>query len=240
MQEENMNTKPDTTIKNIPEEERPYEKCLLHGPESLSDSELLAVILRTGTCGSSSLELARKILQKGQLEEGLLGIHHLTLQELMEIKGIGQVKAIQIKCIGELSKRIAILSAEKDLNFQDPCTIANYYMEKMRHEEQEQMVCMMLDTKNQLLGDKIISKGTVNSSLVSPRDLLLTALRYRAVYIILVHNHPSGNPLPSKDDILFTQRIQRVCSLVEIPLLDHLIIGDQKYFSFREEGLLAE
>lgn len=226
------------TIKNIPEEERPYEKCLLHGPESLSDSELLAVILRTGTCGSSSLELARKILQQGNPEEGLLGIHHLTLQELMELKGIGQVKAIQVKCIGELSKRIACLTAQKELNFQDPYTIANYYMEKMRHEEQEQMVCMMLDTKNQLLGEKIISKGTVNSSLVSPRDLLLAALRYRAVYIILVHNHPSGNPMPSKDDILFTQRIQDACNLTDIPLLDHIIIGDQKYFSFREEGLL--
>ena len=231
----NMNT-----IKNIPEEERPYEKCLMHGPEHLSDSELLAVILRTGTCGSSSLELARKILQKGNMEEGLLGIHHLTLQELMEIKGIGQVKAIQVKCIGELSKRIASLHAQRTLSFAEPCTIANYYMEKMRHEEQEQMVCMMLDTRNQLLGEKIISIGTVNSSLVSPRDLLLTALKYRAVYIILVHNHPSGNPTPSKDDILFTQRVQTVCSLADIPLLDHLIIGDQKYFSFREEGLLTE
>ncbi len=238
-----MNTNKETihnTIKNIPEEERPYEKCLLHGPESLSDSELLAVILRTGTCGSSSLELARRILQKGNPEEGLLGIHHLTLQELMEIKGIGQVKAIQVKCIGELSKRIASMTAEKALDFQDPYTIANYYMEKMRHEEQEQMVCMMLDTKNQLLGEKIISKGTVNSSLVSPRDLLLTALRYRAVYIILVHNHPSGNPKPSRDDILFTHRIQAACALADIPLLDHLIIGDQKYFSFREEGLLTD
>ena len=238
-----MNTnkeKSRNAIKNIPEEERPYEKCLLHGPEGLSDSELLAVILRTGTCGSSSLELARNILQRGNPEEGLLGIHHLTLQELMEIKGIGQVKAIQIKCIGELSKRIASLNAQKTLNFEDPCTIANYYMEKMRHEEQEQMICMMLDTKSQLLGEKIISKGTVNSSLVSPRDVLLNALRYRAVYIILVHNHPSGNPTPSKDDILFTQRIQAACALADIPLLDHLIIGDQTYFSFREEGLLVE
>ena len=225
------------TIKNIPEEERPYEKCLLHGPEHLTDSELLAVILRTGTCGSSSLDLARKILQKGTDKERLLGIHHLTLQELMEIKGIGQVKAIQVKCIGELSKRIASLHAQNTLSFEDPYTIANYYMEKMRHEEQEQMICMMLDTKNQLLGEPIISKGTVNASLVSPRDLLLTALKYRAVYIILVHNHPSGNPAPSKEDILFTNRVKRVCALSDIPLLDHIIIG-KHYCSLREKGHL--
>ena len=235
-------TKSEThnTMKEIPEEERPYEKCIRFGPEVLTDSELLAVILRTGTCGRTSLDLARSILEQGNPEEGLLGIHHLTLQELMEIKGIGQVKAIQIKCIGELSKRISSLTAQKTLNFQDPSTIAEYYMEKMRHEEQEQMVCMMLDTKNHLLGEKIISKGTVNSSLVSPRDLLLTALRNRAVYIILVHNHPSGNPAPSKDDILFTQRMQTACALIDVPLLDHLIIGDQKYYSFREEGLMSD
>lgn len=232
-----MNT--TQTIKTIPKEERPYEKCLIHGTQALTDSELLAVILRTGTCGSSSLELARAVLQSSGTTEGLLGIHHLTLQQLMEIKGIGKVKAIQIKCIGELSKRIARLAAQKGLDFQEPATIADYYMEKMRHEEQEQMICMMLDTKNRLLGEEIISKGTVNASLVSPRDLLLHALKYRAVYIIIVHNHPSGNPTPSKADILFTQRIYHVCAIADIPLLDHLIIGDHTYFSFREEGILS-
>lgn len=225
-------------IKELPEEERPYEKCLRYGPEALTDSELLAIILRTGTSGSSSLDLARRILHHGTREEGLLGIHHLSLNELMEIKGIGQVKAIQIKCIGELSKRIASISAQKELDFQNPASIAEYFMERMRHEEQELMICMMLDTKNHLLGEEIISKGTVNSSLVSPRDLLLTALRYRAVYIILVHNHPSGNPTPSADDIHLTTKMMEACNLIDIPLLDHIVIGDQQYISFREEGLL--
>lgn len=227
------------TMQELPVQERPYEKCLSYGPEHLSDSELLAIILRSGVQGNSSLELARKILELGDMDEGLLAIHHISIQELMKIKGIGKVKAIQIKCIGELSKRIAGRSAKKLLDFNDPDTIADYYMERLRHEEQEQIICMMLDTKNHLLGETVISKGTVNASIITPREILLSALRYRAVYIILIHNHPSGNPLPSKDDVLLTQRVKEACTIVQIPLLDHIIIGDQCYVSFRKDGILT-
>ena len=228
------------TMKQLPEEERPYEKCLAYGPEVLTDSELLAVILRSGTRGISSVALASQILEAGAGgEQGLLGIHRLSMGELMEFRGIGQVKAVQIKCIGELSKRIASVSAKKLLDFQNPETIADYYMEQMRHEEQEIMICMMLNTKNQLLGETVISRGTVNASLVSPRDLILAAFRFRAVFIIIVHNHPSGDPKPSRDDLEITKRIQAACSLVDIPLLDHIIIGDQRYISFRQEGMLT-
>lgn len=193
-------------IQELPPDERPYEKCLHSGPEKLTDSELLAVVLRSGTRGSSSVQLADEVLHLGQNEQGLLGIYHLSMEDLMQIRGIGQVKAVQIKCIGELSKRIATREAGKLLDFHSPDTIAAYYMERMRHEEQEQMICTMLNTKNQFLGDEVISRGTVNSSLVSPRDLILAAFRHRAVYMILVHNHPSGNPEPSKDDLLFTKK----------------------------------
>ena len=228
------------TMKQLPEEERPYEKCLAYGPEVLTDSELLAVILRSGTRGISSVALASQILEAGAGgEQGLLGIHRLSMGDLMEFRGIGQVKAVQIKCIGELSKRIASVSAKKLLDFQNPETIADYYMEPMRHEEQEIMICMMLNTKNQLLGETVISRGTVNASLVSPRDLILAAFRFRAVFIIIVHNHPSGDPKPSRDDLEITKRIQAACSLVDIPLLDHIIIGDQRYISFRQEGMLT-
>ena len=226
-------------IQELPPDERPYEKCLHSGPEKLTDSELLAVILRSGTRGSSSVQLADEVLHLGQKEQGLLGIYHLSMEDLMQIRGIGQVKAVQIKCIGELSKRIATREAGKLLDFHSPDTIAAYYMERMRHEEQEQMICTMLNTKNQFLGDEVISRGTVNSSLVSPRDLILAAFRHRAVYMILVHNHPSGNPEPSKDDLLFTKRVWEAGALVDIPLLDHIVIGDQQYFSFRQEGLLS-
>ena len=228
------------TMKQLPEEERPYEKCLAYGPEVLTDSELLAVILRSGTKGISSVALASQILEaKAGGDQGLLGIHRLSMGDLMEFRGIGQVKAVQIKCIGELSKRIASVSAKKLLDFQNPETIADYYMEQMRHEEQEIMICMMLNTKNQLLGETVISRGTVNASLVSPRDLILAAFRFRAVFIIIVHNHPSGDPKPSRDDLEITKRIQAACSLVDIPLLDHIIIGDQRYISFRQEGMLT-
>lgn len=226
-------------IQELPPNERSYEKCLHSGPEKLTDSELLAVVLRSGTRGSSSVQLADEVLHLGQNEQGLLGIYHLSMEDLMQIRGIGQVKAVQIKCIGELSKRIATREAGKLLDFHSPDTIAAYYMERMRHEEQEQMICTMLNTKNQFLGDEVISRGTVNSSLVSPRDLILAAFRHRAVYMILVHNHPSGNPEPSKDDLLFTKRVWEAGALVDIPLLDHIVIGDQQYFSFRQEGLLS-
>lgn len=227
------------TIRDMPPEERPYEKCMQEGPEALSDRQLLAVILRTGVAGSSALQLADSVLEKCPHAEGLLGIHHLSMDELMEIRGIGTVKAIQVKCIGELSKRISARSARRLLDFDSPETIAAYYMERMRHEEQEQMICMMLNTKNQLLGEEEISRGTVNASLVSPRDLLLAALKYHAVHIILVHNHPSGSPEPSREDLLLTRRVQAACQLVDIPLLDHIVIGDHRYISFREEGYLC-
>lgn len=227
------------TIQDIPPEDRPYEKCLALGAEALTDSELLAVIIRSGTRGQTSVELAREILKGTQNTQGLLGLHHLSMKELMEIRGIGRVKAVQLKCIGELSKRMAALSAKELLDFANPDTIADYYMEILRHEEQELMICMMLNTRNQLLGEEIISKGTVNSSIVSPRELLLAALRYHAVYLIMVHNHPSGDPTPSKEDVYLTRRVEEACKLVDIPLLDHIIIGDKRYLSFHKEGLLT-
>ena len=226
-------------IQELPPDERPYEKCLHSGPEKLTDSELLAVVLRSGTRGSSSVQLADEVLHIGQKQQRLLGIYQISMEDLMQIRGIGQVKAVQIKCIGELSKRIATREAGKLLDFHSPDTIAAYYMERMRHEEQEQMICTMLNTKNQFLGDEVISRGTVNSSLVSPRDLILAAFRHRAVYMILVHNHPRGNPEPSKDYLLYTKRVWEAGALVDIPLLDHIVIGDQQYFSFRQEGLLS-
>ena len=225
-------------IQELPPDERPYEKCLHSGPEKLTDSELLAVVLRSGTRGSSSVQLADEVLHLGQNEQGLLGIYHLSMEDLMQIRGIGQVKAVQIKCIGELSKRIATREAGKLLDFHSPDTIAAYYMERMRHEEQEQMICTMLNTKNQFLGDEVISRGTVNSSLVSPRDLILAAFRHRAVYMILVHNHPSGNDRPSSHDITLTKKVQEAGRVLDITLLDHIIVCPDRYYSFADNGML--
>lgn len=221
-------------------ESRPYEKCLKYGPSVLSDAELLAVIIRTGTRGISSEELAAQILGLSKSENGLLGICHLSRQELTAVPGIGEVKAIQVLCIGELSKRIATCQARRRLSFTEPASIAEYYKEQLRHEEQEVMICMMLDTKNHLIGEEMISKGTVNGSMISPRELFLTALRFRAVHIIVVHNHPSGDATPSQADIDITCRIKQAGDLLGIYLLDHIIIGDFEYVSFREKGMLRD
>lgn len=225
-------------MKDLPAEMRPYEKFQHMGPEKLSDEELLAIILRSGTKGYSSLALARKILTLSHTAPGLLGLHHLSLAQLQEVRGIGEVKSIQIKCIGELSRRISKSACAKALSFEDPSAIADYYMEDMRHLEQETLYCMMLDTKNHFIGDVQISKGTVNASLVTPREIFLAALSYHAVYIILVHNHPSGNCSPSSEDLRVTRRIEAAGEIVGISLLDHIIIGDLTYFSLRQEGMM--
>lgn len=228
------------TTKELPREERPYEKCLEKGPETLTDAELLAVILRCGSRDLPSVDLAREILRQCPSREGLLGIHHLSVAQLQEISGVGPVKAVQIKCIGELSKRMARLAAGRKLNFQDPASIASYYMEALRHEEQEILICMMLDTKNHFLGDVAVTRGTVNTSLISPRELFLEALRHHAVHLVLVHNHPSGDPSPSLEDLSVTRRISRAGELLGIALLDHIIIGDRQYISLLKEGFLTE
>lgn len=228
------------TIKELPLAQRPYEKCLKNGPGALSDSELLAVILKNGTKGSSSIDLANEILSTTEKTPytGLLGLMHVSMKELTKIHGIGKVKAIQLKCIGELSKRIAVSAASFNLCFQQPETIAQYYMEQLRHEEREILVCMMLDNNMHLLGEQVLSKGTVDSALVTPREVFLEALHYHAVKLILIHNHPSGNPVPSDEDLHITERIYLTGEMIGIHLIDHIIIGDHRYISFLEQGIL--
>lgn len=225
------------TIKEIPEMERPYEKCERKGAASLSDVELLAVLLRTGTRGEDVLSLARRILYHAG-EPDILGIHQFSMERLLKIKGIGKVKAIQISCISELAKRLSKASYQDGLSFSHPATIARYYMEDLRHEKQEVMKLLMLNSKSRLIGETDISKGTVNASLITPRELFIEALQKNAVSIVIMHNHPSGDPTPSREDMLTTKRILDAGALIGIELLDHIIIGNNCYISFREEGLL--
>ena len=222
-----------STMKDMPAEERPYEKCELFGAGSLTNIELLAVLLRTGTRGESSLELARRLLYPNNGSRNTPGVHlqHWSKDELLKVNGIGKVKAIQILCICELSKRLSQLSVREELNFSNPSTIAEYYMEDMRHRKQEYMKLLMLNAKSRLIGESDISKGTVNMSLASPRELFIEALQKNAVYIILLHNHPSGDPCPSKEDVLVTRRVKEAGELIGIELLDHIIIGDNCYVS---------
>lgn len=227
----------NNTMKEIPSMERPYEKCECRGAESISDAELLAVLIRTGTRGENALELSERILYHAG-EKGILSIHQFSRERLMRIKGVGRVKAIQISCISELAKRLAKTSAQELLSFQNPDSIAKYYMEDLRHEKQEHMKLLMLNSKAKLLGETNISKGTVNASLITPRELFIEALQKNAVSIIIMHNHPSGDPTPSREDQLTTRRIQEAGALIGIDLLDHIIIGNNCYISFRKEGML--
>ena len=228
----------NNTMKELPIQVRPYEKCEQFGTPTLSDVELLAVILRSGTQGKTALDLAWEVLYNMGNEQGLLNIHCLTMNDLKKIKGIGRIKAIQIACISELSKRLAKSTASSALCFNSPVTIANYFMEEMRHQKQEHMKLLLLDSKSKLIAETNISKGTVNASLVTPREIFIEALQKQAVAIIILHNHPSGDPSPSQEDILVTQRIKNAGLLIGIELLDHLIIGNNCYTSFCEKDLL--
>ena len=224
------------TMKNLPESERPYEKYVLHGEESLSDAELLAIILKSGTKDKNSLDIAREIL-KGN-HNNLLNLYDLSYRDLMQYSGVGQVKAIQLKAVAELSKRISKTKSGYLLKMDNPRSIADYYMEQMRHLKQEQLVCAFFDSKNNFLGDVQISKGAVNYAYVSPREIFRHAFEYEAVMFILLHNHPSGDPQASEDDVRITRRIEKGAQILELQLVDHIIIGDNSYYSFKENELI--
>lgn len=219
--------------------ELPYEKFRRLGPESLSEAELLAVILRTGTKNCPAVSLAGKILSlsKGR-EKGLNALHHISLPELMKIPGIGEVKAVKIKCIAELSKRMAREKAGDELRFDLPSTVASYFMEELRHEEKEKILLLSLDNRLHLIEKYVLSIGTVNASLLSPREVFVRAFQCQASSIMLLHNHPSGDAAPSRQDLLVTGKIKEVGELVDIPLMDHIIIGDSCYSSLKEKNLL--
>ena len=229
-------------MKDIPSDDRPYERCLREGPEHLSDAELLSIIIRTGSRELGSLELASRVLALNYPKDGILGLLHLTLPELTSIKGIGTVKGIQLLCVGELSRRIwnrkARKSGERSMIFKNPRAVAEYFQEDMRHMEQEQFYIMLFNTKQALIQDILISKGTVNASLASPRETFIEALRYQAVSLILVHNHPSGDPEPSRQDILLTKQVRQAGNMVGVRLQDHVVVGEHSYVSMKERGLL--
>jgi DNA repair protein RadC len=223
----------------ISKTDMPYEKFLKLGAESLSEKELLAIILRTGTKNCPAVVLAEKVLSlaKGR-EKGLNALHHISLSELMEIPGIGEVKAVKIKCIAELAKRMAKETAACSLQFDLPETVAAYFMEELRHEEKEKVLLLSLDNGLHLIESCVLSVGTANASLVSPREVFVRACRCQACQIMLLHNHPSGDASPSRQDIYITKKIKDAGILVDIPLLDHIIIGNGCYTSFKEKDLL--
>lgn len=224
------------SIRSMPKEARPYEKFECYGPQSLSDAELLAVLLRNGTKGKNSIETAAAILAEGG--SSLNGLHSLSQKELMQIPGIGKVKAIQLKCLAELSMRMAKADKLAGVRMNDPETVADYYMEGLRHREEEHIILALFNSAGRLIKDIEVARGSVNAAYITPREIFRHALSAGAVSLILLHNHPSGDANPSEEDIAFTKRLDASGKLIGIPVNDHLIIGDKCYFSFRSHDLI--
>ena len=224
-----------TRIEDLPKDTRPFEKYQKQGIGMLSDVELLALILRTGTKKINCMELCRRVLAVGG--RSLAGLYGKTEAELQKISGIGPVKAAEIICICELARRIARARHSYDEPLDTAAKIAEKYMEEMRHFKEEHVLLLLLDIKCRLIKELTISIGTINQSFLRPREVFVQALKYEAVNFILLHNHPSGDPSPSKSDMIITDKIIEVARLIGIPLVDHIIIGDCCYISFREKGL---
>ena len=213
----------------------PYTRAAMYGPEVLTDAELLAVILRTGYGALDAVGLATELLQSK--DDSLGRLLSLDYEELLDYPGIGRVKAVELLTLMEISKRIARENCVSQLSMNRPGSIAAYYMEHMSHQQHEEFRLCLFDSKFHLMDEVVLSRGTVSSTAISPREIFSYALRHRAVYIVILHNHPSGICEPSEADIALTNRVATSGELLNIPLVDHIIIGDQTYFSFKEEGL---
>lgn len=225
-------------IKDIAACERPYEKAFSYGISALTDAELLAVILRNGGGGMSSIDLANNVLNAHPVHKGLNGLNFLTRKDLLDIKCIGNTKATELLAVTELSKRMNLGRLKENITFQSPSSIANYYMEKCKYFVKEKTYLMLFSCNHMLIKELQISEGTVNSAILSPRELFIEALKYQAVFIVIVHNHPSGNPEPSPADIDATLQINEAGILLGIHLSDHIIVGNNRYVSLFERGII--
>ena len=217
-------------MKELPTSERPYEKLQMYGESSLSNSELLAIILKTGTKEETAVTLAQKILKlksKNQSEE-IRSLQDISLDELTQIKGIGKVKAIQIKAICEIAKRMARPINSQKIQIKTGQDVAKIFMEELQYEKTEHLKLVALNHKNIILKIVEIAHGGTNSAIIEPKEILLEAIKIGSNRIILVHNHPSGDPRPSKADFLVNDRIYEAADILGIELLDHIIIGDRK------------
>ena len=220
-------------IKELPETERPYEKLELYGEKTLSNAELLAIIIKTGTKQETAIQIAQKILnlnydpQMGNLNF----LKNITLEELMQIKGIGKVKAIQLKAVCELSVRMSKPSNYKKVQVKSTEDLANLVMEELRFEKREYVKLFLLNNKNEILKSIDTAIGGANFANVNMKEIIGEALKIKAPKIILVHNHPTGDPTPSKLDITFTDKLYNAAKRFDIELMDHIVIGDMNFKS---------
>ncbi len=222
-----METERNTyTMKDLPPEARPYERMWEKGSSVLSDTELVAVLLRSGRVGETALQMSERLLHAAGSEEStaLRSLFSLPPQELARYEGIGKVKALQLSAVGELARRISAGRLPESIRLNSPSVIAEHFRARLGTSEQEQVWGIWL--------------GSVNQALMSPRNIFLEALRYHAVCFVLVHNHPSGDPEASAPDLTATRRIRDLGSMLEVQLIDHIIVGGASYISMKEEGLL--
>jgi DNA repair protein RadC len=222
-------------IMDLPESERPQERLIRYGAEVLSNSELLAVILRTGTKKQNVINLSSFLLKE---RGGLNGLINSTYEELKEIDGIGIVKAAEIMALAEISKRFRSFKSGEDYRISSPKDAADYVMDEMKYLQKEHLRVIMLNTKNMVICSKDVSMGSLNSSIVHPREIYTEAIKRCSASIIICHNHPSGDPTPSLEDINITKRLAECGKIIGIELIDHIVIGYGTYISLKEKGVL--
>ena len=218
-------------MKDLPLSERPYEKLEMYGEKCLSNAELLAIIIKTGNKDESAVVLAQKILNKITEDDDLKALTDVSIEELIKIKGIGKVKALQLKAIGELTKRISKPINKDKIKIKSTRDVADLLMQELRYEKREIVKLIILNHKNIVQRIMNISHGGTNFASIAPKEVLSEAVKIGAPKIILVHNHPSGDPKPSKDDFRITDRIYECADIMGIELLDHVVIGDGTYES---------
>lgn len=224
-------------MKDLPTAERPYEKLELFGEKALSNAELLAIIIKTGTKNETSLELAQKILKlhKNTKEDELNFLNNISIEELMQIKGIGKVKALQLKAIGELAKRMTMPTNYKQIQIKTPEDMAKVVFGELKNETKEIVKLVMLDNKNKIIKMLNIAVGGSNFANFSVTEILGETLKTKAPKIILIHNHPSGSSKPSQKDIEVTANLYKAATTIGIELVDHIVIGNMEYTSIMSE-----
>lgn len=222
-------------LRDVPNEERPRERMLQFGAHALSNAELLAILLRTGTYSESAVHLGQKVLKEAG---GLRQLVDLSIEQLMKIKGIGAAKALQLKAGIELGRRLARTTLEEKIVIRSPQDVANLLSEELRYLQKEHFVCLFLNTKNHVIAQETLSIGSLNASIVHPREVFRAAIQRSSASLICVHNHPSGDPTPSPEDVQMTRRLVDAGQLIGIDVLDHIIIGDRNFVSLKEHGLI--
>jgi DNA repair protein radc len=230
------NIRKETLIKELPFEERPREKLIRYGVDLLSNTELLAILIGTGTRDTSAIMLANRIIALEK--EGISYLAGCTAEELSKVPGIGIAKSCQLIAAMELGRRIASRPKEKRINIKSPNEVASLFIEEMRYLKKEIFKVLLLNTKNEIIGIENISIGSLNSSVVHPREVFCSAIKKSACSLVFAHNHPSGNPTPSQTDIDITGRLVEAGEILGIKVLDHLIIGDGIYISLKEKMLM--